>query len=309
MQETIDAAMSAHFEETGDRPALQPEVKMTNEDWKEGDDVEVGDVLRGAAEVPDVDFASIEIEKLVAQPAESEVEEALKSLAESAQNFEDRKKGSKAKDGDQGSSIRLQGVGRRRGVRGGLRGGLPAPCSGRTRSSPAHRGVSLVGVKGGEEKDVKVSFPEEYGAAHLAGKDAVFACTVKAVNGAGDRPPIDDDSPSATGREDLEALKGQISERLAAEYGQASRAVMKRRLPRRAPPTRRWISNCPRAIVDAEAKRRSLTSSGTQRAPPRCGRPRSPRGRARRGAHEARQPPGAAGPAARRDLAGRTRSR
>ncbi|MDR0809558.1 MAG: trigger factor, partial [Gemmobacter sp.] len=37
MQDAIDGAMKEHFEQTGDRPALQPEVKMTGgEDWKEG---------------------------------------------------------------------------------------------------------------------------------------------------------------------------------------------------------------------------------------------------------------------------------
>mgnify|MGYP001550285557 CR=1 FL=1 len=41
MQESVDGAMSKHFEDSGDRPAMQPEVKMTNEDWKAGDDVEV----------------------------------------------------------------------------------------------------------------------------------------------------------------------------------------------------------------------------------------------------------------------------
>ena len=41
MQESIDGAMSDHFEASGDRPSMQPEVKMTNEDWKEGDDVHV----------------------------------------------------------------------------------------------------------------------------------------------------------------------------------------------------------------------------------------------------------------------------
>ena len=40
MQESVDGAMQSHLEETGDRPAMQPEVKMVNEDWKEGDDVE-----------------------------------------------------------------------------------------------------------------------------------------------------------------------------------------------------------------------------------------------------------------------------
>ena len=41
MQEAVDGAMAEHFEKTGDRPALQPQVKMKGVDWKEGDDVEV----------------------------------------------------------------------------------------------------------------------------------------------------------------------------------------------------------------------------------------------------------------------------
>ena len=42
MQEAIDSAMKAHFDASGDRPALQPEVKMVGgEDWKEGQDVVV----------------------------------------------------------------------------------------------------------------------------------------------------------------------------------------------------------------------------------------------------------------------------
>ena len=39
LQESIDAAMGEHFEKSGDRPAMQPDVKMTNESWKEGDEV------------------------------------------------------------------------------------------------------------------------------------------------------------------------------------------------------------------------------------------------------------------------------
>ena len=42
MQEAIDGAMKDHFDKTGDRPALQPDVKMVDgENWKEGQDVVV----------------------------------------------------------------------------------------------------------------------------------------------------------------------------------------------------------------------------------------------------------------------------
>jgi trigger factor len=87
----------------------------------------------------------------------------------------------------------------------------------------------LVGVKAGEEKAVVVTFPEEYQAAHLAGKEATFDCTIKEV-----KEPvaaeINDELATKFGAEDLASLKTQIAERLEAEYAGASRAVMKRGL-------------------------------------------------------------------------------
>ena len=56
MQESIDGALSLHLEESGDRPAMQPAVTMTNENWKEGDDVEVSVSYETLPAVPEVDF-------------------------------------------------------------------------------------------------------------------------------------------------------------------------------------------------------------------------------------------------------------
>ena len=109
----------------------------------------------------------------------------------------------------------------------------------------------LVGVKEGEEKSVVVNFPEEYQAEHLAGKEATFACTVKEV-----KEPVaaevNDEMAKKFGAEDLEALKGQIAERLEAEYAGASRAVMKRNL---LDALDKEVSfDLPPSLVDAEAK-------------------------------------------------------
>ena len=94
MQEAIDGAMNDHFKASGDRPALQPEVKMTNEDWSEGDDVLVDMSYEALPVIPEVDLKVIKLEKLVAKADEKAVEEALANLAETAQDFKDRKKGS-----------------------------------------------------------------------------------------------------------------------------------------------------------------------------------------------------------------------
>ncbi|GKY89473.1 trigger factor [Sinisalibacter aestuarii] len=226
MQEQIDAVMNAHFEESGDRPAMQPQVKMTNEDWKEGDDVHVEMSYEKLPEIPEVDFSKIELERLVVKAGDAEIDEALASLAENAQNFEDRKKGSKAKDGDQ---VVLDFTGRVDGEAfdGGAAEDFPLVL-GSGQFIPGFE-EQLVGVKAGEEKDVNVTFPAEYGAAELAGKEAVFACTIKAVKEP-KAAAIDDELAKRFGAEDLAQLKSQVAERLEAEYTGAARAVIKRAL-------------------------------------------------------------------------------
>ena len=226
MQESIDGAMNEHFEASGDRPAAQPEVKMTNEDWKEGDDVNVEMTYEALPEIPEVDLKSVELERLVVKADDAAIEEALANLAETAQDFKDRRKGSKAKDGDQ---VVIDFVGKIDGEAfdGGSAEDYPLVL-GSNSFIPGFED-QLVGVKAEEEKDVTVSFPEDYQAENLAGKEAVFACTIKAVKEP-KAAEINDDLATKFGAENLEGLKGQISERLEAEYSGAARAVTKRAL-------------------------------------------------------------------------------
>ncbi len=247
MQEAIDGAMSSHFEESGDRPALQPEVKMTNEDWKEGDDVEVSLSYEALPEIPDPDLKKIKLEKLVVEPEDSAVDEALGNLAEGAQNFEDRKKGSKSKDGDQ---VVIDFEGRVDGelFDGGAAEDYPLVL-GSNSFIPGFE-EQLVGAKAGEEKDVTVSFPDDYGAENLAGKEAVFSCKIKAVK-APAAAAIDDDLAKKFGADDLDALKVQVRERLTEEYSGAARAVLKRKLLDQLDGLVKF--DLPPSLLDAEA--------------------------------------------------------
>ena len=227
MQDAIDGAMKAHFEKTGDRPALQPEVKMVDgESWSEGKDVVVEMTYEALPPIPDVDAGKIVLERLVVKADPASVDEALANLAATAQSFEDRKKGAKAKDGDQ-IVIDFKGSVDGELFEGGSAEDYPLVLG--SKSFIPGFEDQLVGAKVGDEVSVKVTFPAEYGAKHLAGKDAVFACTVKAVKEP-KAAAIDDELAKKYGAEDLEALKGQIGQRLEAEYSGASRAVMKRAL-------------------------------------------------------------------------------
>lgn len=227
MQDAIDGAMKKHFDETGDRPALQPKVEMKGgETWKRGEDVVVEMSYEALPAIPEVELSGIKLEKLLVKADDTAVQEALENLAGSAKSFEDKKKGAKAKEGDQ---VVIDFVGKIDGeaFEGGAGEDYPLEL-GSGSFIPGFED-QLVGAKAGDEVAVKVSFPAEYGAKHLAGKDAVFDCTVKAVKGP--KPAeIDDELAKRFGAESLEALKGQIAERLEAEYAGAARQVMKRAL-------------------------------------------------------------------------------
>ncbi|MBO6625632.1 MULTISPECIES: trigger factor [Paracoccaceae] len=224
MQETVDGAMQGHLEESGDRPAMQPEIKMVNEDWKEGDDIVVAMSYEKLPDIPDVDYKKLKLERLVVSPAEAEVDEALGKIAESAQNFATKK--GKAAKGDQ---VVIDFLGKVDGepFDGGAAEDYPLVL-GSDSFIPGFE-EQLVGTKAGEEKDVEVSFPEEYQAEHLAGKAAVFECKIKEV-----KKPVpaemNDELAKQYGAEDLAALKGQIEEQLKAQYSGAARQVLKRQL-------------------------------------------------------------------------------
>ena len=77
----------------------------------------------------------------------------------------------------------------------------------------------LVGAKPGEEREVEVTFPEDYQAEHLAGKDAVFAIKVKEVREK-NLPDLDDDFASDASEFDtLEELRADIREKVGAALG------------------------------------------------------------------------------------------
>ena len=227
MQETIDGAMSQHFENSGDRPAMQPDIKMSNaDDWKPGDDVSLDITYEALPNIPEMDLKSIKLEKLVASVEKDAIDDALKNLADNAQDFEDRGKTAKSKNGDQ-VVLDFEGKVDGEAFEGGSAEDYPLVL-GSNSFIPGFED-QLVGIKLGQELDVEVTFPEEYGNADLSGKPAVFSCKVKAVK----KPvpaKIDDALAEKFGAENLGALKAQITERLEVEYSSASRSILKRKL-------------------------------------------------------------------------------
>jgi len=72
----------------------------------------------------------------------------------------------------------------------------------------------LEGASAGDERTVKIAFPDDYGAPELAGREAEFAVTVKEVK-AKDLPELDDDLAAEAGFDTLDELREDIRARLA----------------------------------------------------------------------------------------------
>ena len=226
MQESIDELVRSHFDESGDRPAMQPDVQMANKDWKEGEDINIILNYEKLPTIPETDFSKIKLKKLVAEIDKPSVDEALNNLASSAQNFEKRKKTSKARSGDQ---IIIDFLGKVDGEAfdGGKADDYPLVI-GSNSFIPGFED-QLIGSKEGQKLDVNVTFPKEYGSEKLAGNPAVFNVLVKSVNEP--KPAkVDDELAKKFGVESLEELKSQIGERLKAEFSVATRAILKREL-------------------------------------------------------------------------------
>ncbi len=170
------------------------------------------------------DFKKIKVSRPVTETTDADVDQALDKIAEANQQFEEKQ--GKAASGDQ---VTIDFKGSVDGVPfdGGAAEDAPLVLGSNT-FIPGFED-QLIGVAAGDEKDVKVTFPTEYGADHLAGKDAVFAIKVKKVEQP-KKTEIDDDFAKTVGAESLAKLKEQVRDRIQRDFASVSRAKAKRSL-------------------------------------------------------------------------------
>jgi trigger factor len=207
------------------RPAMQPDVSI-GEGYEEGKDAELTVSLEVLPQIEAPSIEGIKLEKLVVPVSDAEVDESAARIAGQQKSFTDAKKGKKAELGDQ---VVVDFVGKKDGVAfdGGAAENQPIEL-GAGRLIPGFE-EQLVGVKAGEERQIKVTFPADYGAKELAGQDATFDITVHAVKVAGETV-VDDDFAKQLGLESLEQLRGLLRGQLEQETAGLTRTQMKRAL-------------------------------------------------------------------------------
>ncbi len=172
------------------------------------------------------DVSKIEVERLVSDVTDADVDDAIKRLAEQSRSYTPRAEGEAAQKDD---AVTIDFVGRVDGEE--FTGGKADDFNLVLGSGQLIPGFEdqLVGVKAGEARDVNVTFPSDYPEEKLAGKDALFAVTVKEVKAA-DPLVIDDELAKKLGLDTLGTLKDRMRDQLKREYAAASRLHLKRRI-------------------------------------------------------------------------------
>jgi trigger factor len=229
VNDAINQSSEQLIKERSLKPATTPRVDFVNE---------LDNVIAGKADLeftvkvdlmPEFDLANLsalKAQRLVSEVADEAVEEALKRVADSQKTYSDKGEGAKAASGD---AITIDFEGKIDGE--AFEGGKAEDFDLTLGSGAFIPGFEdqLIGAKAGDEKTVKVTFPENYGAPKLAGKDAEFDVKVKAVK-APSEVAIDDELAKQVGLESLDQLKERIREQLKGDYARASRTHLKRRI-------------------------------------------------------------------------------
>ncbi len=225
LQGAVQDGVQQLLDEQKVRPALQPQVELDDQ-YEPGKDAEVYVSLEALPDLPPAQIDGLKLERLTVEPDESAVDQQVEQLASQSKHWEDAPKKHSAATGDL-VVMDFEGEVGGKPFEGGKGEDMSVEL-GSGRLIPGFED-QLVGAKVGDTREVKVTFPADYPAENLKGKDAVFAVSVKAVKVAGETK-IDDDFAKSLGLTDLEQLKGLIRGQLEQELNGLTRTHMKRQL-------------------------------------------------------------------------------
>lgn len=224
IDETLRDGVQSAMDDRGFRPAVQPEIDGV--EYEEGQDFKFKLKAELLPDIEPIDFGEVEVEMLAPDVPESDIDETVQRMAESTRDQVDVEEPRPAANDDV-LVIDFEGSIDGEVFPGGSAEGYELTLGSGTFIDGFDE--QLQGAQVGEEKNVVVTFPEDYGAEHLAGKEATFKVTIHGMKTLGEAV-IDDSLAEKMGAENLEDLRAKILERMEAEYKSAARNRVKKEL-------------------------------------------------------------------------------
>lgn len=230
LQETVTETSRNALTERDERPAFEPEIKLTE------DKEEIDQIMDGKADLaytmafeilPEIeikDMSSYKFEKLVAEVDEKEHQRGIDQVLEGRVDYAAVEREAQDKD-----RVTIDFLGRIDGEAfdGGAAEDTPV-ILGQGQFIPGFE-EGLLGSKAGDEKDVTTTFPEEYQVEALAGKEAIFEVKVKEV-AEPKAPELNDEFATSMGLENVDKFKDAVKEKLQEELDTVSKNRLKREL-------------------------------------------------------------------------------
>ncbi len=249
LQEIVNETSFKAFTDRNLKPATAPHPHLTGDIEKIMDGLADLEYSVHAEILPEFEPMAIDglaLKRPIADVTDAEVDEAATKLAEQNRDYEARPAAEEAKESD---LLQMDYVGSIDGAefKGG-RGDDQSVILGSGALIPGFED-QLVGAKSGDILEVKVTFPSEYSTKELAGKDAVFAVTVREVKAAKE-VSVDDAFAKKLGLDDLADLRKRLRERLEDEYRSYSRGHVKRSLLDKLDAGHEF--DLPKSMVEAE---------------------------------------------------------
>ncbi|KQU59398.1 trigger factor [Rossellomorea marisflavi] len=244
----LPEAYANAIEETGIEPIDRPEIDV--EQMEKGKDLVFTAKVQVKPEVKLGDYKGLEVEKVDDEVTAEDVEAELTSLQEKQAELVVKEEG-KAEEGDT-VTMDFEGFVDGEAFEGGQADNYSLEL-GSGQFIPGFE-EQLVGVAAGEEKDVEVSFPEEYHAAELAGKAATFKVKIHEIK-AKELPALDDEFAKDADEEveSLAELKEKIENRLKESKKTEAETAVREALVEKA--SENAEVEIPDVMVDAEVDR------------------------------------------------------
>lgn len=224
LEQAVSESSAQAITENNLRPAMQPAIKIT--EFEPGGNLEYSMSVEVMPDITLGDFSEIKLTRLIVEVGEDEVDGMLDRMAAADKNFVTVAKPRKAKKGD---ALVIDYVGTVDGVE--FAGGSAKDHTLELGTNAFIEGFEdqLIGAKPGDHVAVKVTFPEAYGNADLAGKSAVFEVDVTALQEV-ETAAIDDAFAQSRGFDDLAALRAMTKDHISQDYAGVTRAQVKRAL-------------------------------------------------------------------------------
>ena len=231
LQDSINDTVTKTLQDRSEKAATQPEIDLSE------DQAVINRVLDGEGDLtfsmtyevlPPValmDFKTIKIEKPVVEVNEKEIDEEVEKFFKQNRGYEDKGDDAVVADGDR---VGLSFVGKIDGEP--FEGGSADHTHLIVGSGQFIPGFEekLIGIKKGEEKTIKVTFPKDYQNEDLAGKKAEFDVKMLHVDGPKADVELNDEFAKSLGLEDLAALKSAISNQIEGQNKNLTQQRVKR---------------------------------------------------------------------------------